>query len=298
MTLAKERETTATRQVAAKQSQALRVLRELVTRPMGLLGVCLVGGIVILAIFAPVFAPHDPIEQFWGDELAAPGDGYLLGTDEFGRDILSRLIYGARISLMVATVSVGLGASVGIFFGVIAGHFGGWADTLIMRVTDVLLAFPAILVGIAIIVIIGTDAINVAYAIAILNIPRFARLVRGSVLVERESAYVSNARCIGASDWRIIARHILPNILGPILVEISLAMAFAVLVESALSFIGLGIQPPDPSWGRMLSEGRGFLRNAWWYSVFPGIALSLLLFGLNNITDTLRDVLDPHKSER
>jgi peptide/nickel transport system permease protein len=296
MTLVKQSLDAATRRIPPKQNQALRVLRQLLSKPMGLLGSTIVAVLVILAVFAPLFAPHDPIEQFWGDELLAPSQGYLLGTDEFGRDIFSRLIYGARTSLVVAAVSVGLGASVGIFFGVIAGHFGGWADTIIMRFTDVLLAFPAILVGIAIIVIIGTDAINVAYAIAILNIPRFARLVRGSVLVEREAPYVSNARCIGSSNWRIITRHILPNILGPILVEISLAMAFAVLVESALSFLGLGIQPPDPSWGRMLSEGRGFLRNAWWYSLFPGVALSLLLFGLNNITDTLRDILDPYKS--
>jgi len=278
------------------QSAARMAIRKLLTNPLGLTGLVILIAAVFVAVLAPVFSPLDPIAQAAGDELKAPGAPYLLGTDEFGRDILSRLIYGTRISLLVALIAVSIGGTIGTVTGLITGYFGGWVDNIIMRIWDFIMSYPAIIIGIAIIIVIGPGTLNVAYALAIVNIPIFSRLMRARVLTERESDYVQNARSVGCRDIRIIFQHILPNTYGPILVQVSLGMGFAILLEAGLSFLGLGAQPPTPSWGAMLNDGRSFLRQAWWYSVFPGMAIAILVFGLNSLTDALRDALDPRKN--
>lgn len=271
----------------------LQSLVDVIRNPMGAFGLATLILLVLVAVFAPVLAPFPPLSQHSGDELSAPGYPYWFGTDEYGRDILSRVIHGSRISLLVGVMAVILGASFGVFTGLITGYFGGWLDSVIMRFYDVILAFPAILLGIAIIAVLGPGPINIAILLGIANVPIFARITRSSVLVQREQEYILAARNIGCPHRRLIARHLFPNCLGPILVQLSLSMGFAVLLEAGLSFLGLGTQPPDPSWGGMLNNSRSYLRVAWWYGVFPGIFLAILLIGLNYLSDALRDALDP-----
>jgi peptide/nickel transport system permease protein len=254
------------------------------------------GLLVLCAVAAPVISPYDPLAQHAGAELRSPGAQFLLGTDNLGRDILSRIIYGSRASLLVGVVAVALGAGVGIATGLAAGYFGGLVDTLIMRFYDALLSFPAILLGIAVVSVLGTGMLSVAYALAIASLPTFARLMRSRVLAERERDYVLAARCCGAADRRIMWLHVLPNAVAPLLIQISLAMGFSVLAESALSFLGLGTQPPNPSWGAMLNESRAYLRTAPGFGIFPGAALATLLLGLNFLADALRDALDPRRT--
>ncbi len=263
--------------------------------PLGAIGVVVVAVVVFVALLAPVLAPFDPYLQHAGRELATPSRQHLLGADELGRDILSRLIYGARISLLVGIVSVALGVGVGMTAGSVAGYMGGWAESAIMRFADAVLAFPAILLGIAVAVVLGPGVVNAAIAVGIVSIPQFARISRASVLVEKEKEYVQAARAEGLGDLAIIFRHVLPNMLAPLLIQTTLAMAYAVLLEAGLSFLGLGAQPPEPSWGSMLSFSRSYLRQAPWYGVFPGVALSLLLLGLNFLSDAVRDALDPRQ---
>jgi peptide/nickel transport system permease protein len=263
--------------------------------PMGAFGLAVLLALILVAVAAPALAPYHPNYQHDGDELLAPGGAYALGTDELGRDILSRIIWGSRVSLLVGIVAVAIGAGVGIPTGLAAGFFGGWLDSLIMRIWDGLLAFPGILMGIAVVTVLGPGAINAAIALAIVNIPEFSRLTRACVLRERERDYVLAARCVGGRDGRLIGRHLLPNCLAPILVQLSLSMGFAVLLEAALSFLGLGTQAPDPSWGSMLNDSRAYLRQAPWYGVFPGVALAALLVGLNYLSDALRQALDPRR---
>jgi len=243
-----------------------------------------------------VISPYDPLEQHPGDELKPPSRQYLLGTDNLGRDLLSRIIYGSRASLLVGVVAVGLGAGIGLATGLAAGYFGGVVDTVIMRCYDALLSFPAILLGIGVVSVLGTGMLSVAYALAIASLPGFARLMRSRVLAERERDYVLAARCCGARDQRIMWIHVLPNAVAPLLIQVSLAMGFSVLAESALSFLGLGTQPPDPSWGSMLNESRAYLRTSPWFGIFPGAALATLLLGLNFLADALRDALDPRRT--
>jgi len=263
---------------------------------MGAFGFGILLLLLLVALGAPIFSPYHPNSQHDGDELVAPGQtSYLLGTDELGRDILSRIIWGARVSLLVGLVAVTIGAGIGVPTGLAAGYFGGWLDTIIMRLWDALLAFPGILTGIAIVSVLGPGAINVAIALAIVNVPEFSRLTRACVLRERERDYVLAARCLGGSAGRLIGRHLVPNCLPPLLVQLSLSMGFAVLLEASLSFLGLGTQAPDPSWGSMLNDSRTFLRQAPWYGIFPGVALALLLVGLNYLSDALRLALDPRR---
>jgi peptide/nickel transport system permease protein len=269
------------------------VLRRLVRSPSGALGLGVMVALVLMAVFAPLLAPYDPIVRHPGAELSVPSATYPVGTDEYGRDIASRIIYGSRISLFVGIVAVVVGGVLGVSSGLVAGYCGGWPDACIMRLWDTLLAFPAILLGIAMATILGPGVTNAALALAIISIPQFSRITRASVLTEKQREYVQAARCVGASAWRIAGRHILPNSVSPLLVQLSLAMAYAVLLEAGLSFLGIGTQPPDPSWGTMLNTSRAYLREAPWYAVFPGIALSVLLLGLNFLSDALRDALDP-----
>ena len=271
---------------------AVSVLRS----PMGCFGLATVLLVVLAALLAPLLASHSPIAQHAADELQAPSAQFPLGTDELGRDLWSRILFGARISLLVGVLATALAAGVGVTTGLLSGYLGGWIDSVVMRVYDALLAFPGIILGIAVISILGPSSINVAYAIGLGGTPYFARLTRSSVLSEREREYVHAARCVGAGNVRIMFRHILPNTLSPILVQFSLTMGFAVLAEAALSFLGLGAQPPEPSWGGMLSDSRAHLRDAPFYGLWPGLALTLLLVGLNYISDALRDGLDPRRT--
>lgn len=265
--------------------------------PLGAIGVIVVALVMTVALLAPVIAPYEPYVQYSGRELAPPSWQHLLGADELGRDILSRLIYGTRISLLVGIVSVALGVGVGMTAGLLAGYLGGWVESAIMRVCDAVLAFPAILLGIAVAVILGPGVANAAIAVGIISIPQFSRISRASVLVEKEKDYVQATRAEGLGDLAIVFRHVLPNTLAPLLIQMTLAMAYAVLLEAGLSFLGLGAQPPEPSWGSMLNTSRNYLCQAPWYGVFPGVALSLLLLGLNFLSDAVRDALDPRQKQ-
>lgn len=248
---------------------------------------------ILMALLAPVIAPYDPLKLVPADKLQGPSAEHWLGTDDKGRDILSRIMYGARISLTVGILSTLLGASVGIVLGLISGYYGRWVDSLIMRTCDVLLAFPGILLALAIVAVLGTSTTNVIIAVAFFAIPTFARIVRGSILSVKKLEYIDAIRALGASDFRIISLHILPNILSPIIVQATLYIASAIITASALSFLGMGTQPPTPEWGTILSDGRSYIRQAPHITLFPGIVIFLVVMGFNLFGDGLRDALDP-----
>ena len=252
----------------------------------------IVGLVVIAALFASALAPYSPTEMH-DDLLAAPDLRYPLGTDDLGRDVLSRVIHGASVSVLVGVISMGTAACVGVPLGLLSGYRGGLVDTMIMRVLDGLMAFPAILLAIAIMAVLGPSLQNAMLAIGVIYIPPFARIVRASVLSLREREFVTAARSLGAGSFRVVMRHLLPNCLSPIIVQASLGMGYAILVEAALSFLGLGVQPPQASWGSMLAEGRGFLDRAPWFATFPGLAIFVTVLGLNLVGDRLRETLDP-----
>ncbi|PGS54144.1 nickel transporter permease [Bacillus sp. AFS041924] len=258
----------------------------------------LVGGYIVLfyilvAIFAPLISPKDPFAIDLMNKLQTPSMEHWMGTDDKGRDILSRIIYGSRLSISVGFVSVLFGAIFGIILGLIAGYYGKWIDTIIMRVVDVLLAFPGILLALAIISALGPSLINVMVAVGVFSIPTFARIVRGSTLSVRKLEYIDAIRALGATDASIIFKHIFPNILSPIIVQATLKLATAILSAAGLSYLGLGAQPPSPEWGAMLSSGRDYLFTAPHIALFPGIAISTLVLGFNIFGDGLRDALDP-----
>jgi len=265
----------------------------LVRHPQGAFGLLLTAALVIVAVGAPSLSPFDPLVVRSGQELRPPCGEYLLGTDQYGRDILSRIIWGTRVSLGVGLVAVSLGALIGVGSGLVGGYWGGQIEALLCRLWDTILAFPAILLGVAVTAALGPGVLNAGIAVAIINMPIFFRITRATLLVEKERDYVSAARALGSTDMRIVLRGILPNTVSPILVQVTVAMAQAVLLEAGLSFLGLGAQPPEPSWGSMLSESRQYLRQAGWFGIFPGLALMMLLAGLNALSDALRDVLDP-----
>ena len=279
-----------------RQPLTLQATISVVRSPMGAAGVAVVLVFVGLAVLAPLVAPYSPYEQHPSSQLQPPAAQFPLGTDELGRDLFTRVLYGARVSFVVGVLATAIGATIGVSTGLLSGYLGGWVDSLIMRCYDALLAFPGIIIGIGVISVLGPSSVNVAYALALGGMPFFARLIRSSVLSEREREYVLAARCIGAGDGRIMFRHVLPNTLPPLLVQLSLAMGFAVLAEASLSFLGLGTQPPDPSWGSMLNDSRAYLREAPFYGLWPGLALTLLLVGLNFVSDALRDALDPRRA--
>jgi peptide/nickel transport system permease protein len=257
------------------------------------------GGVVIVlfvavALFAPVLAPHDPNEIETRARRKPPSATHLLGTDELGRDVLSRVIYGARVSLRVGVVAIGIALTAGTLLGVVAGYFGRGVDSIIMRLTDVMLAFPGILLAIAIIAILGPGLFNVMIAVGIEAIPVYARTARASTLAVRQLEYVIGARASGAGHGRILGRHILPNIVAPLIVLATIGVAGSILAAAGLSYIGLGAQPPTAEWGAMLSSARTYLRDAWWIATFPGVAIMVVVLALNLFGDGLRDVLDPH----
>jgi len=252
-------------------------------------------GIVLVAIFDTAIAPQGPNEIAVKERLQAPSLDHLFGTDDLGRDIFSRVVLGASVSLRVGFLAVGIALVVGSLIGLLAGFYGRWVDDVLMRIMDVLFAFPAVLLAIAVLAVRGPGAGNTSLAIGIVYTPIFARVTRASVLGVREEVYVRASRSVGASDWRLLTRHVLPNAAPPIIVQTSISLAFAVLADAALSFLGLGTQPPNPSWGLMLAEGRGYIDLAWWLAFFPGMAIFLTVLCFNLLGDGLRDVLDPRQ---
>lgn len=270
-----------------------RVVPRVLRHKGATVGACIVAALVVIAVGQNVLAPRSPTKIDITAALRAPDGGHWMGTDQYGRDVYSRVVHGSSISLVVGFISVGIAATSGTTIGLLAGFYGGRVDAILMRIIDVMLAFPGILLALAIVSVLGPNLRNLMIAVGISAVPLYARLVRGSVLVAREQLYVEAARVIGVPVRILLIRHILPNVVAPIIVAATLGMGGAVLAAAALSFIGLGSQPPTPEWGRMLSEGRDYLRDAWWISTFPGIAIMLMVLGVNMLGDGLRDVLDP-----
>jgi peptide/nickel transport system permease protein len=273
-------------------------LVEVASRPARRNGLVLFGAaiiviMVLLAVFAGVVAPYDPTEMKVADALKRPSLAHPFGTDRFGRDVLSRTIYGSRIALGVAISSIGLALVAGAILGLAGGYVGGATDLVIGRAMDVLFSFPTLILAIGIAAMLGPGLDNAALAIAVVYAPLFSRVVRGPVIAERAKEYAVAALGLGAGTFRVVLRHILPNVLAPLIVQTSVSLAYAILTEAALSYLGLGTQPPAPSWGTMLNEGRTYLETAPWMSVFPGLAIMLAVLGFNLLGDGLRSALDP-----
>jgi ABC-type dipeptide/oligopeptide/nickel transport system permease subunit len=260
---------------------------------LALIGLVIVSLLLLAAVGAPWLAPADPARQSLIEKRALPGGKFLLGADEFGRDILSRVIYGSRVALVVGLLSVAIALVLGLVLGGLAGFAGGWVDAIVMRATEVLLAFPYLLLAIAVVSALGTGVLNTTIAVGIWGTPAVIRIVRGAVLGARETEYVSAARALGASTPHVLLRHVLRNILPTVIVYSTLFMANAILVEAALSFLGLGVQPPTPSWGLMVSTGRDLLLVAPHVATIPGVAIMIAVLGFNLLGDGLRDALDP-----
>ncbi len=278
-----------------KKSQWVSVWKRLQKNKMAITGLVILSLICLSAVFADVFFNYETmvIQQSAALRLSPPSPQHWLGTDEVGRDILARIIHGARVSLPVAFATIVIAAIAGGILGAVAGYGSKKIDNLIMRFMDIFLAIPSILLSIALVSALGPSMGNLLLAISISNIPPFARIVRSSVLTIRNEEYIEAAKAIGAHDWRIIFRHIIPNCMAPIIVQATLCIAGSILSIASLSFIGLGIQPPTPEWGSMLSGGRQYIRYAWWVCAFPGIAIMLTILSLNLLGDGLRDALDP-----
>jgi peptide/nickel transport system permease protein len=267
--------------------------RRFLKNRLAVVGLLIVVGLVLAAVLAPVLAPHDPGLQDLAAKRTVPGTRFLLGADEFGRDILSRIIYGTRVALLVGTVSVGIALTLGLLLGVISGYVGGFVDSLISRALEILLAFPYLLLAIAVVSALGPGVLNTTLAVGIWAMPAFTRIVRASVLSLREMDYIQAARAMGVPTRAILLRHLLPNFLPTLIVYSTLYMANAILVEAALSFLGLGVQPPTASWGLMVATGRDFLLLAPHITTIPGLAIMVAVLGFNLLGDGLRDALDP-----
>jgi len=276
-----------------RQSLYAETLRKLRRNKGALAGMVIIVMLILTAMLAPIIAPSDPNAINLGSRLLTPSRAHLFGTDQFGRDILSRIIYGSQISLAVGFSAVAVGLLLGVLIGSIAGYYGGIADHFLMRTMDTLYAFPAVLLALAIMGILGKGLMNLVLAAAIPSIPGFARVTRSTVLVQRETVYVEAARAYGASSRRIIWKYVLPNSIAPVIVMGALRISTAILVASSLSFLGFGIQPPTPEWGAMISAGRGFIVRAPHLSIIPGLFIMLVVLGFNLAGDGLRDALDP-----
>lgn len=277
----------------ASRPRWLETLLLLARNPMAVVSGLVLTFLVVVAIFGERLTPYSPTAVSIPDRLRPPSGDHWFGTDQQGRDVLTRVLEGAEVSLRVGIVAVGISLVAGTVIGLAAGYLRGWLDDVLMRIMDVLFAFPAILLAIVVVALLGPGVTNAMIAIGIVYTPIFARIARASVLSVREEVYVRAARASGAGTGRIIAKHILPNIAAPLIVQTSLSLAFAILSEAALSFLGLGVQPPNPAWGRMLAEGRDFIQQAWWMVVFPGAAIFVVVLAFNVLGDALRDVLDP-----
>lgn len=280
--------------VRAPQGVSLqrRALRTLLRNPLAVIGLGIVIVTVLLAVFAGWLAPHDPEEMFVIDRMSAPGGSYLFGTDNFGRDLVSRVLYGARTSLRVAAMVAGAATLLGVFVGAVAGYYRR-LDGILMRVMDAMMAFPSILLALAIMAILGRSVMNVAVALTIVYTPAMARLVRSAVLSAKENEYVEALRALGGRDARLLIGHVLPNAVSVIVVQATFIGVYAILSEAGLSFLGAGAPPSVPSWGNILAEGREYMIDAPWIMIFPGLAITLTVLGLNLLGDGLRDALDP-----
>jgi len=282
----------------SSRSGAMRAFRELRRNPTALVGLVLLILLVLAALLADVIAPYAPTAISSREALQPPSRSHWLGTDHLGRDILSRILHGARISLRVGLISVGVGALFGGVAGLISGYYGRWIDFLIMRIAEIMLAFPRLLLALLIAFVLGPTLTNVMIAVGVAAIPEYARLIRGSVLSARENLYVDAARVVGCPDWIIMLRHVLPNVFAPLLVVATLGVAWAILAAASMSYLGMGAQPPTPEWGAMLADGRNYLRRAWWVVTFPGVAIMFTVLVINVVGDGLRDALDPRISDR
>ncbi|UCE53158.1 MAG: ABC transporter permease [Desulfobacterales bacterium] len=274
-----------------KTESGLKMLKR---SPTAVIGLVIVLIVIFCGIFAPWISPYDPIKTDLYSRLKAPDKDHWLGTDKLGRDVLSRIIWGARVSLKVGVISVGIGMIIGVIIGLIGGYFGGITEKAIFSLVDLMLSVPPLLLALAIVATLGPGIGPVMTAVGISLIPIFARVARGSVLTVKEQNYVVSARALGASHLDIMLRHILPNILTPVIVMATLYCAFAIIMEAALSFLGIGIQPPEPTWGTILSHGQQHMRTAAWISTFSGLAITITVLGFNLLGDGLRDLMDPN----
>ena len=279
---------------ARRPSAAARALRN----PLSLAGVLLIGGLIILAVIAPLIAPYDPIHTDLTVRLAPPSRAHLFGTDQLGRDILSRILYGTRISLRIAILTAVIATLIGAPLGIVTGYFRGRLDDLLMRVTDMFMAFPRLILAMAIAAALRPTLENVIIAISLAAWPAYARLARSVTLGLREENYVEAARAIGAGSARLLVRHVFPGVLSPLTIQVSLDMGGIILTAAGLGFIGFGAQPPTPEWGVMISEGRNHITQEWWVSTFPGIAISFVVLGFNMLGDGIRDIMDPRLRSR
>jgi peptide/nickel transport system permease protein len=282
-------------QAEARQTMSRRreFLRSLLKNKGAVIGLVILGVLVLAAIFAPVITRYDPIKINPPERTLPPSREHWMGTDAFGRDIYTRIVYGARISLPVGLIAVSIAAVSGGILGLIAGYYGKFIDAVIMRIIDIMLAFPGIMLALVVVAILGASLQNVMIAVGIGEIPRYTRLIRSSVLSAREMLYVDAARVVGVPTGKLMFRHILPNVVGPVIVLSTLSVGSAILAAAGLSFLGLGAQPPDPEWGTMLADGRQYLRSHWWVSTMPGVAIAITVLSVNMAGDGLRDILDP-----
>ncbi|MCD6275406.1 MAG: ABC transporter permease [Thermoplasmata archaeon] len=284
-----------------KKDEIIKVLKIMIRNKLSLLGIVIILALIIIALLAPFIAPYP--EQAKGEpnleeKLLPPSSKHWFGTDYMGRDVLSRVIYGARISLLVAVAVVGLGLLIGVPLGLLAGYKGGWIDAIVMRTTDIFLSFPPLLLALLISVTLGRGLENAIIALGVSWWPWYTRLIRGMAISLKEKPYVEVARSMGVSSWKIIVRHILPNAISPVIVQGTMDMGSAILEASALSFLGLGVQPPTADWGLMVSQGKDYLLNYWWYPTFPGLAIFITVVAFNLVGDTLREILDPRLRRR
>jgi peptide/nickel transport system permease protein len=280
------------------ESQSRIALRRFVRQPAAMIGAVVLLLLVLAAIFAPLLTPYDPAQLSPRTARLSPSVEHPLGTDHFGRDVLARILYGGRLSLRIGLIAVAIGLVVGGLLGALAGYRGGWLDEVISRFVDILLAFPGILLAIAVVAVLGPDIWNLMIAVGIGTIPSFARLVRGQTLAAREFDYVLAARSIGCSHAKIVGRHIMPNVMAPIIVFATLVVAQAIITGASLNYLGLGAKPPTPEWGLMLAEARDEIRRSWWLPVFPGLAIMFTVIAINAVGDGLRDAFDPRLGRR
>jgi len=281
--------------VHREASPGARVLRRLRRRRAAIVGLWVVVGFILLALFAPWIAPYDPLQTSWSAVRKAPSAAHWFGTDEIGRDVLSRVIWGTRASLLAGLVSVSISLACGVPIGLLAGYVGGPVDALISRMTDAMLACPFLILAIALAAFLGPSLTNAMIAIGVTATPVFIRLTRAQVLAVKVEDYVEAARALGNPPWRIALRHVLPNAISPLIVQATLAIAAAVIAEASLSFLGLGQQPPAPSWGSMLNTAKNYIDNAPWMAIWPGLSIFLLVLSFNLVGDGLRDALDPRR---
>jgi peptide/nickel transport system permease protein len=283
----------------ARLGRAYVAWRRFTANRLAVIGLAIILGLIVLAVFAPVLAPHSPyVGDLANARLMTPGPGHWLGTDDQGRDILSRLIYGSRLTLQVVVLVAVIAAPIGLLVGTVAGYAGGWVDAVLMRITDIFLAFPKLVLALAFVAALGPGIGNAIIAIAITSWPPYARIARAETLTVRNSDYILAVRLMGASPWRIVLRHIMPLCISSLIVRVTLDMAGIILTAAGLGFLGLGAQPPLPEWGAMIASGRRFILDQWWVAAAPGAAILIVSLGFNLLGDGLRDALDPRGGDQ